>query len=153
MKAQWVATLVVSAFLAGGAVRLGAQMQHGGHGGGQMPGMQMPDMTKMTDQMIRNADSRVAKAEGAIRDLTAMQAEHPDPLRDRLIASMQGTLDQLRGVQGSLGELLKDPSLAQHGDSMKTLDQVYKNFNLIADNLQAMSKNVIPLVKGHDTKK
>lgn len=153
MKARWVATIVLSALLAGGGgVRLAAQM-HGGHGGGQMQGMQMPDMTKMTDQMMRDADARIAKVENAIRNLTAMQAETPDPLRDRLVASMQGTLDQLRSVNGSLGELLKDPSLAQHGDSMKTFDQVYKNFNQIADALQSMTKNMTPLIKRRDTSK
>lgn len=153
MKAPWVATIVLSALLGvGGGARLVAQM-HGGHGGGQMAGMQMPDMTKMTDQMMRSADGRIAKAESAIRELSAMQAENPDPLRDRLVASMQGTLEQLRSVQGSLGEMLKDPSLAQRGDSMTTFDQVYKNFNQIADSLQTMTKNMIPLVKGHDTNK
>jgi uncharacterized protein YukE len=151
MRAYWVAPIILTAIFAAGAP-LAAQT-HGGHGGGQMPGMQMPDMTKMTDQMMRNADTRIAKAESAIRDLSARQAENPDALRDRLVASMQGTLDQLRNVHGSLGELLKDPSFAQHGDSMKTFDQVYKNFNQIADGLQAMTRSMIPLIKGHDTNK
>ena len=151
MKAPWAATIILSALLAvGGGARLAAQM-HGGHGGGQMPGMQMPDTAKMNDQMMRNADARLARAESAIRELSAMQAESPDPLRDRLVASMQGTVEQLRNVQGSLGELLKDPSLAQHGDSIKAFDQVYKNFNQIADGLQTMTKSMVPLVKGHDT--
>ena len=151
MRAHWVTTIVLTATFAAGTP-LAAQM-HGSHGGGQMPGMQMADMTKMTDQLMRDADGRIAKAENAIRSLTAMQAENPEPLRDRLVASMQGTLDQLRSVHTSLGELLKDPSLAQHGYSMKTFDQVYKNFNQIADGLQSMTKNMTPLIKGHDTKR
>ena len=151
MRAHWVTTIVLAATFAAGPP-LAAQT-HGGHGGGQMPGMQMPDATKMTEQMMRNADARIAKAESAIRDLTAMQVENPDPLRERLVASMRGTLEQLRGVHDSLGEMLKDPFVAQHGDSMKTFDQVYKNFNQIADGLQSMTKNMTPLIKGHDTKR
>ena len=150
MRAHWVTPIVLTATFAV-AAPLAAQT-HSGHGGMQMPGMQMPDMTKMTDQMMRNADARITKAESAIRDLSAMQAENPDPLRDRLVASMQGTLEQLRGVHGSLGALLKDPSLAQHGDSMKTFEQVYKNFNQIADGLQSMTKSMMPLIKGHGMK-
>ena len=151
MRTDWLTATAVAAILAAGAP-LAAQM-HDSHGGGQMTGMQITDMTKMTAQMMRDADARIAKAETAIRTLTAMQAENPDPLRDRLVASMQGTLDQLRSVHGSLGELLKDTSLTHHSDSMKTFDQVYKNFNQIADGLQSMFKNMTSLIKGHDTNK
>lgn len=116
------------------------QMAHGGHGPdqGTVHGSMMA-----TDQMMRNVDSTMANAGSMMRELTAMHAGlDGNSQHDQMVSSMQGMLDQMRQVHGSLSGMMRDPAFGRDAAAMKSFQQAGRNLEQMVSAFQKMTKNM-----------
>ncbi len=97
----------------------------------------------MNEQTFRGIDAKLAQSESIIRDLSAKHGG----AHEAVVGSMRETLDRMRQVQNAVQALAKDPSFMQHGDSMKSFDQLSRNFDKMAGDFQEMAKNLATLAK------
>ncbi len=126
-----------------------ARAQHDQHG--SMPVTPMAPMTPMatnSDQLMEKIDGTMAKADVAMRDLQGVHDRlGPGVTHDQILASMNGMLEQMRQVQGTLGALLKDPGFTSRRDAMKAFEDTSRNFDQLASAFQAMTKNMGRVMK------
>lgn len=140
-------TLVLFA-LAGGTAA--AQMHAGAQGHGQhQTGMQgnMQGMAS-ADRMMQNVDRMMANVSTMMQDLGTMHAGMSGAGHDQVMTSMQGAFDQMRQLRGSLGEMMKDPTLMHNENAMKSFEQACKNLEQMTTSFQSMTKNVTQAMKG-----
>lgn len=133
------------------AAPLVAQMgQHSGgqHMQGQTPGAMSASMMA-TDQMMRNIDTMMTNASSMMRDLSTMQAGMTGSAQHgQTMSSMEGMLDQMRQLHGSLNDMMKDPALHNSGDAMKAFQQACRNLEQMTSAFQSMTKNMNKAMQG-----
>ncbi|MBI4477678.1 MAG: hypothetical protein HY654_10920 [Acidobacteria bacterium] len=143
------AVLVALGF--GGSAVL-AQMHGGTQGHGQhQPGTQgnMQGAMMATDQMMRNIDTMMTSAASMMRNLNTMHAGMPNATpHDPVMGSMQGMLDQMRQLHGSLNNMRHDPSFGHDNQSMKAFQQACRNLEQMTSAFQNMTKNMTQAMKG-----
>ncbi len=140
--------LLVVVSLTGGAVA--AQMHGGAQGHGQhQPGMQgnMQGMAA-ADRMMQNIDKMMTNVSTMMQDLNTMHAGMSSGGHDQVMTSMQGAFDQMRQLRGSLGEMMKDPTLMHNQNAMKSFEQACKNLEQMTTAFQSMAKNMTQAMKG-----
>lgn len=129
-----------------------AQMHGGTQGHGQhQPGMQgnMQGAMMATDQMMRNIDTMMTNAASMMRDLSTMHAGMPNrTAHDPVMTSMQGMLDQMRQLHGSLNNMRHDPNFGHDNESMKAFQQACRNLEQMTSAFQNMTKNITQAMKG-----
>ena len=123
-----------------------ATMQHE-HGGGQMPAPPS-SMMDATEQMMRSLDTRMRDAASMLRDLSTMHAGMSTPQHEQMMTSMQGMLDQMRIFQGTLHQMVKDPTLTQNNSAMKAIQRAGQNLNDMTAAFEKMTKNMGAAMKG-----
>ena len=121
------------------------------HDHGSMPVTPMAPMTTMatnSDQLMEKIDGTMAKADVATRDLQGVYDRlGPGVTHDQILVSMNGMLEQMRQVHGTLGALLKDPGFTSRRDAMKAFEDASRNFDQLASAFQAMTKNMGRVMK------
>ena len=130
------------------------QMAHGGQGHEHAQGT-MPASMTATDKMMGNVDTMMANAGSMMRDLTAMHAGMSGSAQhDQMLSSMQGMLDQMRQVHGSLNGMMKESGFAYDKDTQKSFQQAGRDLEQMASAFQSMAKNMTKAMKGmaHDPK-
>jgi len=130
--------------------------QHGGHGGDQGGMTGMPETTQgmqantrammASDQMLRNIDSMMINLSSTVRDLNALHAGMPN--HSPMMSSMQGTLDQMRQLHGSLTQMMRDPGFGYDAQGMRAFQQACRNLEQMTSSFQTMTKNLTQAIKG-----
>ena len=143
-------SVVVSLGIGGRAVL--AQMHGGAQGHGhEQAGMQgnMQGSMMATDQMMRNIDSMMTNVSSMMRDLNTLHAGMPNaPQHGQMMASMQGTFDQMRQLQGSLNDMRRNPNFGHEAQSMRAFQQACRNLEQMTSAFQSMTKNLTQAMKG-----
>ena len=128
-----------------------AQMHGGvqGHGHDQSAtygGMQGAMMA--TDRMMQNIDSMMTNVSSMMRDLSAMHSGMANAMQhDQVMASMQGTFDQMRQLHGSLNDMRRSPNFGHDAQSMKAFQQACRNLEQMTSAFQSMTKNLTQAMK------
>jgi len=138
--------LVVFALTGGPAA---AQMHAGTQGHGQHQGGMQGNMQGMAaaDRMMQNIDKMMTNVSTMMQDLNTMHAGMPGA-GHQVMTSMQGAFDQMRQLRGSLGEMMKDPTLMHNQNAMKSFEQACKDLEQMTTSFQSMAKNMTQAMKG-----
>jgi len=97
---------------------------------------------------MKKMDGTMANADAALRDLRGVRDRlGPGVTHDQILASMNGMLEQMRQVQGTLGALIKDSGFTSRRDAMKALEEASRNFDQLASAFQATTKNMGRVMK------
>lgn len=125
-----------------------AQMQGGAGHGQHQAGMQgsMQGMAA-ADRMMQNIDRTMTNVSTMMQELSTMHAGMPNA-GHQVMTSMQGAFDQMRLLRGSLGEMMKDPTLMHNQNAMKSFEQACKNLEQMTTSFQSMAKNMTQAMKG-----
>ena len=139
--------LLVVFALTGGPVA--AQMHGGTQGHGQHQAGMQGNMQGMAaaDRMMQNIDKMMTNVSTMMQDLNTMHAGMPGA-GHQVMTSMQGAFDQMRQLRGSLGEMMKDPTLMHNQNAMKSFEQACKNLEQMTTSFQSMAKNMTQAMKG-----
>jgi hypothetical protein len=127
-----------------------AQMHGGAQGHGQHQAGMQGNMQGMTgaDRMMQNVDKMMTNVSTMMQDLSTMHAGMSGGGHDQVMTSMQGAFDQMRQLRGSLGEMMKDPTLMHNQNAMKSFEQACKNLEQMTTSFQSMAKNMTQAMKG-----
>jgi hypothetical protein len=121
--------------------------QHGTQGTQGMQGMQgtqnMAGMMASTQQMMQNIDAMMTSSSNAMHNLSAMQpGTAGSPQHGQMVSAMQGMLDQMKQIQTSMNEWMKNPDLMHNSDAMKAFQQTCANFEQMTKAFDAMAKQM-----------
>lgn len=140
-------SLIALALILSSAVWAAAQHMGHGAGAGTTPGAMHGATNPMMagDQMMRNVDSMLQNAESMMRNLTAMPAMGPQ--HTEVMAGMNGMLDQMRTVHGSLTSMMKDPALMHDQAAGKAFTQACRDLEKMATGFESMARNMNQAMK------
>lgn len=142
--------------LAGGVVAT-AQMQQGQTQSGQMAGhqhgtqaMQGTQATMMSSQqMMQNAAAMMTNTTNNMQRLGAMQqgmgGMQPNT---KMFSAMQGMLDHMKQLQGSMNEWMKNPQAMHDEAGMKSFQEACGNLEQMARSFEEMTKHVTDVTRG-----
>lgn len=138
-------SLLSVAVFAGSAVA-----QHTGHGAMRgthgAPVAQGHGQMMAGEQMMRNVDSSMLRAESMMRDLSAMSME--GGRHDQMIDGMRGMLEQMRGLHGHLTGVMKDPQFTHDGSATKAFNAACRELEKMASAFESMTKHMNQAMKG-----